>query len=455
MIVDDSPPQEIPVPPGRVERARQRLPSRRAVYAYWGFAHCCLLTALLALALDPAALAGFPYQPKMVAVVHLVTLGWVTCSIFGALHLMAPMALRSPVAPRRLDLVGFALIALGVAGMATHFWIDQVSGMAWSGLMVSCGFVIPVVRFWRAVGRAQIPVEVKLHYLLAFVNLGLTAAAGLLLATNKLDPWIGTGHLPLVWGHAHLAGVGWALMMVMASAYRLLPMFLPAAMPTGRWVWASALLVEIGVLGLAAALAVDQELAAPFIALVVAGLACFAGRVRWMLANRKPAPPRIKRPDFAMVQVAVALTCLLISVAMGVALTKANPVTVVDLMPVYGVVFLLGFLAQLILGIAGRLLPLATWLWTYADSDYQQPPPSPLITAPQGLQAVTLITWLVGVPCLAAGLSLASVAAVRLAAVLLLAGLVASAGGHVLVARRLRSPVLNVAPGQSDIIAAG
>ncbi len=430
--------QEIPLPPGRIERARGRLPNRRAVYAYWGFAHCCLLTALLALALDPAALAGFPYQPKMVAVVHLVTLGWVTCSIFGALHLMAPMALRSPVAPRHLDLVGFSLISIGVAGMATHFWIDQVSGMAWSGLLVTCGLVIPVVRFWRAVGRARIPVEVKLHYRLAFLNLGLTAAVGLALATNKLDPWIQTGHLPLVWGHAHLAGVGWALMMVMASAYRLLPMFLPAAMPSGRWVWASALLVEIGVLGLAIALTVDQALSAPFIALVVAGLVCFAGRVRWMLANRKPPPAQIKRPDFAMVQVAVALAFLLISVAMGVALTKASPETAVNLMPVYGVVFLLGFLAQLVLGIAGRLLPLATWLWTYADSDYQQPPPSPLATTPQGLQAATLVTWLVGVPCLAVGLSLASPTAVRVAALLLLVGLVASAGGHVLVARRLR-----------------
>jgi hypothetical protein len=41
------------------------------------------------------AVAGFFYHSWMVGDVHLVTLGWITFSIFGAMFLVAPLALRT------------------------------------------------------------------------------------------------------------------------------------------------------------------------------------------------------------------------------------------------------------------------------------------------------------------------------------------------------------------------
>lgn len=429
---------QIPIPPGRAERGRQRLPNRRAVLAYWGFAHASLLAALAALALSPRSLVGFPYHPKLVAVVHLVTLGWITCSIFGALHMLAPMALRSPVAPRRVDIIGFVLVATGIVGMVAHFWIGQIPGLAWSGLLVSIGFAVPVARFWSALRRASIPPEVKLHFDFAFVNLALTAAAGLALAVNKLDPWLPVMHLDAVWGHAHLAGLGWATMMVMASGYRLLPMFLPAAMPTGRWVWCTATLVEIGVLGLAVTLTMDSRLSILFAGIATAGIACFGGRVRWMLANRRPGPRLLERPDLAMVQVRIALAYLAATVVLGAILLAIRVESRAALSLAYGAVFLIGFVAQMILGVAGRLLPLATWLWIYADRGYQRPPTSPLVAVPRALQATTLTAWAPGVPCLAVGLATGSMITIRASAALLMVGLIAAASGQWLVGRRLR-----------------
>ncbi len=418
----------IPVQPGRVERGRQRLPNRRAVIAYWSFAHFSLATALLALVLWPESFAGFHYHPKMVAVVHLVTLGWVTCSIFGALHMVAPMALRSPVRPRPIDLWGFALVAIGIVGMVAHFWLDTSSGMAWSAGTVVAGFLVPVLRFWRAVTRATIPAEVKIHFYFAFANLGLAAGAGLALGIHKNAPFLPGTHLSNVWAHAHLAALGWATMMVFAVGYRLLPMFLPAAMPTGRGVWSSALLLEVGTLGLAVTLALENRWAIFFSLIVVSAFAAFAGRVVWMLRHRKPDPKQLIRPDWATVQALTAIGYLLISAVLGCALLIAPPAAwKIGAAMAFGTVFLIGFLAQMVVGVAGRLFPLATWLWSFADSDYQQPPPSPLAVTPRALQALVLGLWILGVPVLTLGLATTSLAGIRIGAVCLLLGTLASA----------------------------
>ena len=417
--------QDIPTPPGRAERGKHRLPNRRAVFAYWTFAHVSLATALLVLVTRPESIAGFHYHPKMVAVVHLVTLGWVTCSIFGALHMVAPMALRSPVRPRPIDLWGFTLISIGIVGMVAHFWLDTSSGMAWSAATVVVGFAIPVFRFWRAVQHSSMPGEVKIHFYLAFTNLGLAALAGLALGIHKNAAFLPGTQLTNVWGHAHLAALGWATMMVFAVGYRLLPMFIPAAMPTGRWVWSTATLLQVGTIGLTTTLVLESPWTAPFALTVIASIVVFATRVRWMMRHRKPSPKQMTRPDWPMVQTMAAIGYLLLSALLGISLIVGPPAAwKVGAALAYGVVFLIGFLAQIVVGVAGRLLPLATWLWSFADSNYQNPPPSPFEFTARELQLRVFSLWTIGVPVLGVGMATSSLLAVRAGALCLLIALV-------------------------------
>lgn len=42
----------------------------------------------------------------------------------------------------------------------------------------------------------------------------------------------------------------------------------------------------------------------------------------------------------------------------------------------YGVFGLVGFLSQVVVGVEGRLLPLAAWLWSYAGGGFKEAPPS-------------------------------------------------------------------------------
>ena len=134
--------------------------------------------AFAALVVSPGLPAGFFHHPRMVALVHLVTLGWITSSILGAFYIVGPLALRMPLPAGTLDRLAFAGYAGGVAGMVAHFWIGEYSGMAWSGGLVIAAVLHVAIRAWTGLAAAPIPWPVKLHVALAFANmLGASVSA--------------------------------------------------------------------------------------------------------------------------------------------------------------------------------------------------------------------------------------------------------------------------------------
>ncbi len=391
------------------------------------------------MALDPRGLAGFYYHPRMVAVVHLVTLGWITSSILGAVYMIGPMALRMPMPARAADRWAFGLFAAGVTGMVVHFWVEEPWGMAGSAGMVTLALLQVALRVLRALPAAPIQRAVKLHFALGFLNLLGAAAAGLLLGLDKIFHFLPGYVLANVAAHAHLAALGFALMVVMGAGYRLLPMLLPAAMPDRGSLWASALLLEAGVLGLSAGLVARRAWAGVFALLAVAGIAAFLREVLWMVRNPRPAPKELRRPDLGIVHVAQALVCLVLAAGLGLALVFSPPgAWKFPAIMVYGVLGLVGFLAQMVIGVSSRLLPLFSWLTAYAGDGFRTVPPSPHSMPHRALQAWTLGLWSAGVPLLAAGLALDRIAWLAAAGWALCAAVVLDGIGAVRVIRHVR-----------------
>jgi cbb3-type cytochrome oxidase subunit 1 len=87
------------------------------------------------------------------------------------------------------------------------------------------------------------------HIVLAFVNVFGAATTGVLIGFDEVYHFLPGFVLANVFAHAHLAAIGWASMMVVGVAYRLLPMVPPAAMPNGPRLWNSAVLLQAGVSG--------------------------------------------------------------------------------------------------------------------------------------------------------------------------------------------------------------
>jgi hypothetical protein len=375
---------------------------------------------------DPRGIGGFYYHPQLIAVVHLVTLGWISGSILGAIYMISPMALRTPLPARFVDRLAFWCFAIGTLGMVSHFWIEETWGLIWAGILVWLAFLLVAARFLPRLVRAPIPAEVRVHFVLAFVNILLAGGLGLAIGADKGSELLPGFTLDHVVAHAHLAALGWATMMVMAAGYRLIPMILPAALPAGRWVWSTAVVMEIGVLGLVATLYLGSRWSGLFGILASLGIGIFLSRVLWMLRNRRPAPRALRRPDFGVLHIGYALFCLALAAALGSAIQIA-PAGEWKLTAAmfYGCLGLLGFLSQMVVGVASRLVPLYGWLRTFASSEYQIQPPSPHLTPSRPIQALGFVLWVLGLPLVAFGLAQPAGTALRIGACLLLVAVLA------------------------------
>lgn len=415
---------------------RALLPPRMVPLIYFGIARAALLVALVAAASDPVPIAAFFYHTRMLALVHLVTLGWLTCSILGSLYIVGPFALRIAMPAGPSDYLACALAFAGVCGVVAGFWWNDPSSVGWSGALVAAAVVIVGARTLRALRRAPIQPAVTLHVALAFGNFLVAAAAGIAIAFDKTQHLLPGSLLSNVYAHAHVAAIGWVGLMSVGIGYRLFPMVLPAAMPDAGRLYESAVLLEAGTLVLGVGLVLRAGWTSTLGALLVAaGFAAFLRQIRQMLASRKPPPAALPSPDYGARQSLAAVLFLGLAIAVGMYLVVA-PVSVwtLRIAAAYGVIGLVGFFSQLVAGMEYRLLPYYAWYWAFANTDFKGPAPSPHEMPVRGVQRVAFFLWTVGVPLLAAGM-------------LLVRPLAVAAGSWLLVAA--------VALGGADAIAIG
>jgi hypothetical protein len=416
-------------------------PAQLAPLLYLGTAHVAFAAACVFAGMSPQSVAGFFYHAWLIGLVHLVTLGWITFSILGAIYIVGPLALRMEIPARRFDYAAYACAAIGLIGMVGHFWIQEYAGMAWSAATVAIGAMYMTARFVARVRPAPLHPAVKLHLIFACVNFWLAASMGLLIAVDKEAHVLPGFVLANVFAHAHLAALGWATMMVVGIAYRLLPMTFPSKMPTGRSVYASAILLEIGVLGLFTTLLLRSPWALLFGLTVIAGLAVFAAHVIWMFQRPVSKPVGAPRVPFGLLHAASAGLSLAAAAVIGlVLLTIPTSPRSLHAAAAYGVFGLVGFLAQMVVAMEARLLPMVTWFWAYGRSGHRVPPPSPHTMRDRSFQAIVFVGWTVGVPALAAGMCLESAQLVGLGAWALFVGVaVATVDNAFVVAHAVRA----------------
>jgi hypothetical protein len=150
------------------------------------------------------------------------------------------------------------------------------------------------------------------------------------------------------------------------------------------------------------------------------------------------APPRAGLPRFdpTRAHALQALLYLLLATAIGMVLAlEPRSTTTLRLAEVYGVCGLLGFFGGMILGVAGRHLPVL--LWTRRMHEGVVPALPPYRLARAEIAAIELAAWTVGVPLLAIAFWLEAATPLAIAAVLLLVAVAASALNHVIAARRV------------------
>ena len=114
----------------------------------WTMLHFAVALAAFVAAQAAAIVIGWTYPaapvsaPATLAVVHLLTLGWLTILILGALRQFVPMVTAHPAASDMAALLPLIGVTVGLSGMVTGF-------MSLDGTLPPYGAVgLPVSGVW-------------------------------------------------------------------------------------------------------------------------------------------------------------------------------------------------------------------------------------------------------------------------------------------------------------------
>ncbi len=300
-----------------------------------------------------ADVASFFYQMRPLALVHTFTLGWITAAMMGVMYRYVPALTHHPVPYPRMALVQLVLYVIGVSGMIAHFEIGIWLGLWLAAIVV----VISVLMFaaeiipclWAQVGRgiAETGMFLGVCFLL------LAAAIGLTLGLDKTYDFLGGSVLTNLSGHVHFAALGWVTLTICAVSYRMLPAFLlPKIELPAAAIW-QLYALTIGIIGLGVTLLTGVAGATLWSSVIAVSLLAYIFTIgRLVRTRRMPL-------DWTSRHALCGVFWLVIAIAMGLALsvTGADGEYGSRIASAYGVMGLLGWISNFIIGMSYQLYP--------------------------------------------------------------------------------------------------
>lgn len=175
-----------------------------------------------------------PWNPQVIALTHVGTIGVLLMGMVGALYQMTPVIAGTPVVAIR---IAHGVHILLLAGLACFVWRllgGPAFAMTLAGYSLGLalfGFLLPVG--WSLASSATRD-ETTLGMLLAVASLAVIAVMGLLLARGYTTE--GFPESRFLWTQVHLtvALLGWVGGLIVSVSWQVVPMFYLAPSPPKR-----------------------------------------------------------------------------------------------------------------------------------------------------------------------------------------------------------------------------
>ena len=355
---------------GPVWRRPGRVPSPLLPLAYLVSAAAAFLVGALGIGWLAPELAGHYYHPRLLALTHTVTLGWITLAIMGASYQLIPIVLEQPILSERLARWQLAVLVVAVIGMVAHFHLGTWPGLATAAALLAVGIAFHLVNVGLSLrGFTRWTFTARL-VVLAYAGLATTTLLGLALSVNRVWAFLPGELFPTLHAHVQLALLGWVAPMIVAVSARVYPMFFLAPAPrrvhTLLQGWGLVAGVPAVVMGL---LGVPGLLTAGTLAVTAAAGAHVAWV--WEMARAR------KRPglDWGLRFVLTATAFLVPAVGLGLALAAdllAGPRAALA----YAVVIMGGFVSLTIVGMMLKIVPFLVWYRAYGPRAGREPVPT-------------------------------------------------------------------------------
>ncbi|MCP4994875.1 MAG: hypothetical protein GY934_13990 [Gammaproteobacteria bacterium] len=184
-----------------------------------------VLAALLIIFSGPEMLLS-RWMPRVLGLTHLLTLGFLTMVMFGAMMQMLPVLAGSPLPQvKRVGPVVHLLLLAGtlllVAGFVFNVKIWLAGSLVLLGVSVLLFLSAAAVALWRI----KYPTPTTIGMLLALIALAVTLILGLMMGMGHIGKPFFSGLYQLTDLHVAWSLLGWVGLLVVGVSYQVVPMF--------------------------------------------------------------------------------------------------------------------------------------------------------------------------------------------------------------------------------------
>ena len=299
------------------------------------------------------------WSPATLATVHLLTLGFMTMVMVGAMMQILPVLVGAPVAaPKRVAAIVHPALVLGTLLFAGGFLLTQPLLLRIAISLLGLGLAVFIAAMVHAFFRIRTPNPTVVAIWLATAAFGVTLLFGLMLGASHswgtALPSTALRDLHPAWGL-----MGWTGLLVAGVAYQVVPMFqVTPSYP--RWLtlgFGATVFVALTLLSLAQW---REESAWPWL-----NLACIAvlAAVYIVLAGitlRLQLQRRRRLPDVTLEFWRVGMACVALAALLWV--SQRFPILVFAQADVLlGVLVIFGAALSFISGMLCKIVPFLTW----------------------------------------------------------------------------------------------
>lgn len=310
-------------------------------------------------------ISGHHFQPKILSVTHITTLGFITMIIFGAMFQLVPVVLEVKLFSTILAEIQFWIYSAGVILLVYKFWnFASVLTFTLPAILLNLAMLIFSVNIVLSMIRVKIWNITGTYLASSVFWLLTTAVAGLLLSINLDTPFIKISHLQYLKLHVITAFVGWVGMVVMGVSFKLIPMFTLSHGYDRKLAKWSVALINIGLLG------VNWIMHYPNTAIYnsIFGSMIFIGFILYLIQIFIIFKKRIrKKLDVGLKFTAAALINLGITSFLNFSFLFFDYENIINLTLIYGILFLIGFASTLIVGQMYKIVPFLVWYHKYSS----------------------------------------------------------------------------------------
>ncbi|MEJ5304937.1 MAG: hypothetical protein WHV63_03240 [Ignavibacteria bacterium] len=340
-------------------------PPFKIVVKYFIAAIISFIIFNLMLVIDYKSISGHHFQPKILSINHILTLGFITMIIFGAMFQLVPVVLEVKLFSTILAEIQFWIYTFGVILLTYKFYYFSSNlSFVLPALLLSLAMMIFTINIVISMTKVKKWNITGSYLASALFWLLITALAGYLLSKNLDKPFIKINHLQYLKLHAITAFVGWVSMVVMGVSFKLIPMFTLShgyKLTLAKW---SFVLINIGLLGINWIMHYPDT---GFYNLIF-GVLIFAGIILYLIQIFIIFKKRIrKKLDIGIKFSAFAFIMMGFSSLLNFSFLFFNYESIKNLTLLYGFTVLVGYVSFLIVGQMYKIVPFLVWYHKYSS----------------------------------------------------------------------------------------